>query len=102
MYKIEMTEALKEWGAEKYIVQNEALKLDSGIFRCDPGSSLPLHTHDDADEYCYVFAGKAVFVIENEEVEVGEGELIKIPRGALHRSYCISEEPMSSFFIVCP
>lgn len=102
MDKIKVKEAPKEWGFEKYFLKKEAMKLDSGIFCCKPGSSLPLHTHEEADEYCYVFEGKAVFVIGNEEIEVQEGELIKIPKGVLHRSYCTSEKPMSSFYIVCP
>lgn len=102
MYKIELSDAPEEWGMSKIFVKKENQAIEAGIFRCDPGQSLPMHTHDDGDEYCYLFEGKGIFVIDNEEIEVQTGELIKIPKGILHRSYNVSDRPFSSFYLVCP
>lgn len=102
MYKIKLAEVPEEWGGAKLFIKNENEAIESGIFRCDPGLSLPLHTHDEGDEYCYLFQGQGIFVINDEEIEVQTGELIKIPKGVIHRSYNVSDQPFISFYLVCP
>lgn len=76
--------------------------INAGVFTCEPGKSLQLHTHEGADEYCWVFKGTGVFVIDGKEYEVKEGELIKIPKDLEHRSFPKGEKTFASFFIVCP
>ncbi len=102
MYKINLTETPQDWGGAKVFIKNEAQAVESGIFRCDPGASLPLHTHDEGDEYCYLFEGKGIFVIDDAEMEVQTGGLVKIPKGVQHRSYNVSDQPFMSFYLICP
>ena len=82
-------------------VDQESL-IDAGIFKCEPGKSLQLHIHDGGDEYCWVFDGEAMFVIDGKEYEVHTGEVIKIPKDLEHRSFPKGNKAFSSFFIVCP
>lgn len=76
--------------------------VEAGVFTCEPGKSLELHTHEGCDEYCWVFKGVGLFEIEGEKFEINEGEVIKIPKNVKHKSYPLNDKPFSSFFIVCP
>lgn len=94
-----------EWGELNVFLKKELPAggaIDAGVFKCDPGKSLELHTHDGAEEYCWVFEGTAIFVIDGKEYEVKSGEVIKIPKDVEHLSYPKDDAPFSSFFIVCP
>ena len=95
----------QEWGDlivflnKKY---NGGAFIEAGVFKCDPGKSLPLHTHEGGDEYCWVFEGTGVFYIDGKEYEVKTGEVIKIPKDLKHKSFPKDEKPFTSFFVVCP
>jgi mannose-6-phosphate isomerase-like protein (cupin superfamily) len=43
------------------------------------------HSHDDQDELFLVLAGRLVVELRDGEVELGEGELLVVPRGVEHR-----------------
>lgn len=101
MHKISVTNSPTEWGFSKVFVKKDAQAIEAGIFTCEACSSLPLHTHEAGDEYCYLFEGTGVFVINEKETVVETGELIKIPKGVEHRSYAL-DKPFSSFYLVCP
>lgn len=95
----------QDWGALNVFLNRKysgAAFVEAGVFRCDPGKSLQLHTHEGADEYCWVFEGTGIFVIDGNEYEVKAGEVIKIPKDIEHRSYPKDDKPFTSFFIVCP
>ena len=94
-----------DWGELKIILSRKYEKggsIETGIFRCDAGKSLPYHTHEGADEFCWVFEGAGTFVIGGKEFEVKSGELIKIPKDVEHRSFPKGKSHFTSFFIVCP
>lgn len=93
------------WG-EKIVFLNKKLEkggfIDTGLFKCEPGKSLQFHTHEGRDEFCWVFDGAGIFVIEGKEYEVKAGELIKIPKNLEHKSFPKGDSHFTSFFIVCP
>jgi mannose-6-phosphate isomerase-like protein (cupin superfamily) len=94
-----------EWGELKVILSKKyerGASIEAGVFRCEAGKSLQLHTHEGGDEYCWVVEGTAIFVIDGKEFEVKSGELIKIPKDLEHRSFPKGAAPFTSFFIVCP
>jgi len=103
---LQKTEVQKmEWGELTVFLSKKYEKgafIDAGVFKCEPGKSLQLHTHDGGDEYCWVFDGSAIFLIGGKEYEVKSGELIKIPKDIEHRSYPKGKNPFTSFFVVCP
>jgi quercetin dioxygenase-like cupin family protein len=54
-----------------------------GEFELKPGSRLEPHRHD-SHEFYYLLSGRAVMTIEAESQEVGPGDLVHIPRNAVH------------------
>ena len=94
-----------DWGLLKVFLSKKIdgkHLIEAGVFTCEPGKSLELHTHGGCDEYCWVFKGAGLFEIGDEKFEVNEGEVIKIPKDVKHKSYPLGDKPFSSFFIVCP
>jgi quercetin dioxygenase-like cupin family protein len=102
MSKVNLSASPTEWGWSKIFAQKADQALESGIFCCESGKSLPLHTHAEGDEYCYLFKGAGVFVIDGQEIAAAEGDLIKIPRGVEHLSYPTGGDEFVSFYLICP
>ena len=50
----------------------------------EPGQGPRLHTHD-YDEVQIVRRGRAVFTLDGEEIEAGEGDIVVIPAGVPHK-----------------
>jgi len=54
-------------------------------FRVFPGAKVPVpHYHKDYDETVYGIQGVVTFTVEGEKVDVGPGDCLFIPRGAIH------------------
>lgn len=100
MYRILLSEVPEGWGGVKRFMQKDP--VESGLFWCTPGESLPLHTHEEGDEYIYLLEGQARFVIGEEQFSSEPGELVKVPKGVLHRSYNTTDKPFTCFYLVCP
>jgi mannose-6-phosphate isomerase-like protein (cupin superfamily) len=84
--------------AEKVDVHAEAAGLDEfwsqqivgeangSLYKVAKGiGSTNWHAHDDQDEVFLVLAGRLVVELRDREVELGEGELLIVPRGIEHR-----------------
>ena len=94
-----------DWGLLKVFLSKKIdgkHLIEAGVFTCEPGKILEPHTHEGRDEYCWVFKGVGNFEIGGKNFVVKEGEVIKIPKDIVHKSYPIGEKPFTSFFIVCP
>lgn len=98
MFQIPTREKVEEWGGTE-VFMTKGLS-EAGLFRCDPGLSLPLHAHEDGDEYIYLFEGEGRFLVGDEDFEVRPGKLVKVPKGVLHRSYNVSDKPFSCFYLL--
>ncbi len=61
-----------------------AANLAMGTEAVDPGSQIPVHVHEDAEEILFVYAGRGRARVGAEEVEVGPETAIFVPRGAPH------------------
>ena len=55
------------------------------------------HQHNDTDEVFIVIKGKMFIEFETELIELNEGEMIVVPKGARHRPY--SEEEASIMLV---
>jgi len=71
-------------------IAHELVGADHGIdgisvilVEAPPGSSVRLHRHD-YDEVIIVQGGTGRFTVGDEEVELGAGELLVVPRGTPH------------------
>jgi mannose-6-phosphate isomerase-like protein (cupin superfamily) len=52
-------------------------------FELKPGAVLEAHKHD-TDEFYYLLQGTALMSLEGEDQVVGPGDLVHIPRNAVH------------------
>jgi len=99
VYQIPLTEKPESWGKSSIFIKKGA--VESGLFQCDPGLSLPLHAHDEGDEYIYLFQGEARFVVGDEEFDAKPGQLVKAPKGVMHRCSNVTDRPFVCFYLVC-
>jgi quercetin dioxygenase-like cupin family protein len=61
-----------------------------GEFELKPGTRLQPHYHD-THEYYYMLAGQAVMQVEDEQRKLSPGDLVHIPRNAVHSIWSASE-----------
>src|SRR4051794_9376963 len=47
--------------------------------------AAPAHSHDHYEETIYGIAGVLTWTIDGKQIEVGPGQALCIPRGAIHR-----------------
>src|SRR5690349_3243165 len=72
-------------------------------FDVPAGTRLPLaHSHDAYEETIYGLAGTVTFTIEGTPTEVGPGEAVCIPRGAVHSFANTGELDATALAIVTP
>jgi len=57
-----------------------------------PGASVALHRHPSYQETFIVLEGQFDFEVDGERHSLGPGELVVIPRGAVHGFACTSRE----------
>src|SRR5215472_17080700 len=47
--------------------------------------AAPAHSHDHYDETIYGISGELAWTVDGKEIDVGTGQALCIPRGAVHR-----------------
>jgi mannose-6-phosphate isomerase-like protein (cupin superfamily) len=45
-----------------------------------------LHYHERTDEFYYVVAGRGTMTLDDEEIELGPGVVVYVPRGVKHKA----------------
>jgi len=63
-----------------------------------PGTRNQDHSHD-LEQWVFVHTGRARFVVDGKEAMVGPGDLVFVPRNAVHRHEHIGEEPVELLVI---
>ena len=74
--------------AVRYLVEGHEANGTVAMFEFHvaPGSKVPgAHSHDGYEETVYGLEGVLTFTIEGKIAEVGPGQVLVIPRGAVHR-----------------
>jgi len=66
-----------------------------------PGISPPLHQHDFGSESFYMLEGRARFLVGDEELDCGPGDLVHVPRSTPH-SFEVLDEPARILDILTP
>lgn len=56
----------------------------TSVFVLKTGKGLPPHYHERTDEVVYILKGEATFTLGNESKDVGPGDVMVIPVGAVH------------------
>jgi mannose-6-phosphate isomerase len=73
----------RPWGYYEVLIEDLEHKVKRIVVY--PGARLSLQKHRHRDEHWLIVSGEAVFTLNTDELILGKGQSIDIPRGALHR-----------------
>jgi quercetin dioxygenase-like cupin family protein len=71
----------------RFLVEGSDSNGSVSVFECyvPANSRMPApHSHDAFEETIYGLEGATTWTIDGESIEVGEGEAVCVPRGAIH------------------
>src|SRR4051794_369019 len=89
----------------RFVLDARASDGRATAFECDipANATMPApHSHDGFDETNYGLAGVTTFTVEGERRELHPGEVVFIPRGAVHAFANRSAEDATFLAIVTP
>ena len=89
----------------RFLVEGEASGGTVAVFECDvpAGAKVPAaHSHDAYEETIYGLRGVMTWTVEGAPTEVGPGDVVCIPRGAVHRFDNNGDEDATVLAIVSP
>lgn len=85
------------WGGIKWLM-GRALDGDAtqtfGVVFIAPGCKNPRHYHPNCEELLYVLSGTCEHSLGEEVFQLGPGDLIRVPQGALHNAVNTGWEPL--------
>jgi len=67
----------------------------------DPGHEPRPHSHPH-EQIVYILQGRARFVVGDEEVVVGPGEMLVVPPGVEHWAETVGDEPVVDLSVFSP
>jgi quercetin dioxygenase-like cupin family protein len=91
--------------AVRFLLEGEQSEGSVAIFEFDvpAGSRIAApHSHDGYEETIYGLEGTLVWTVEGEPDEVGPGEVLYIPRGAVHQFANAGDLDAKALAIVTP
>ena len=101
-----MHEVIELGGMEiRFLVEGGVSSGSVAVFEFDvpAEAKLPVaHSHDAYEETIYGLRGVVTFTIEGVPVDIGPGDAVCIPRGAVHRFDNTGAEDASALAIVTP
>jgi quercetin dioxygenase-like cupin family protein len=72
-------------------------------FRVPPGARVPVpHSHDAFDETVYGLEGVATWTLDGEQVRVGPGDVLFIPRGHVHQFANLDAQEVRQLCAIVP
>ncbi len=91
--------------AIRFLVEGEESGGSIAVFEFDvpAGAKVPAaHSHDGYEETIYGLEGTLVWTVEGTPIEVGPGDVLVIPRGAVHRFDNMGDVAATALAIVTP
>ena len=82
------------WFLDTLVVEHRcAPEMDTVVFEMTlpVGSAPPLHVHDDLDDTWYILEGQMVVRCGDDELVVGAGHWVSMPRGVPHTFRVVGE-----------
>ncbi len=61
-------------------------------------SFVPLHVHPTQDEFIFMLDGRLEFVLNDERIKAGPGDLVSLPLGVPHSIHNVSEARFDAYF----
>ena len=71
----------------RWLVTAESVGAKQGVFGVTifaPGARHELHRHPNAEEVEYLISGQGVAYVDDDAIELGQGEAVFVPRNAYH------------------
>jgi quercetin dioxygenase-like cupin family protein len=91
--------------AVRFLLEGAASRGSVAVFEFEvaAGAKVPgAHSHDGYEETIYGIAGVLTFTVDGKRTDVGPGEVLCIPRGAVHRFDNVYEGLAKMLAIVTP
>jgi len=91
--------------AIRFLLEGEASGGSVAVFEFDvpAGANVPVaHSHDAYEETVYGLRGTLTWTVEGTVTEVGPGDVLCIPRGAVHRFENVGGADATSLALVTP
>ena len=91
--------------AIRFLVEGEASAGSVAVFEFDvpAGAKVPIaHSHDGYEETIYGLEGVLTWTVDGERIDVGPGEAVVIPRGAVHHFDNAGDADAKALGIVTP
>jgi quercetin dioxygenase-like cupin family protein len=91
--------------AIRFLVEGEESRGSVAVFEFDvpAGAKLPAaHSHDGYEETIYGLEGVLTWTIEGVPTDIGPGEALCIPRGAVHRFDNTRDVDATALAVVTP
>jgi mannose-6-phosphate isomerase len=82
----------RPWGIYEVLVDSSTCKVKR--ITVAPGQKLSYQYHHKRKEHWVVTSGELTIILDDEKLFRGYGESIKIPRGARHRAWNETDEPV--------
>lgn len=89
----------------RFVLEGEQSGGNLAIFEVlvPPGAAVPApHSHDGYEETLYGIEGTLTWTVEGVATEVGPGEALYIPRGAVHRFDNFGDADARAIAVVTP
>ena len=91
--------------AIRFLVEGASSNGSVAMFELDvaPGAKVPIaHSHDAYEETIYGIEGIITLTLEGRKIEIGPGDALCIPRGAIHRFENLHAATSRTLAIVSP
>jgi len=89
----------------RFLLEGKASGGSVAVFEFDvpAGAKVPIaHSHDAYEETIYGLQGELTWTVDGRKVELGSGEVLCIPRGAVHRFDNVHPADAKMLAIVTP
>lgn len=91
--------------AIRFLVEGHASAGSVAMFEFDvaAGAKVPIaHSHDGYEETLYGLAGTLTLTVNGHRTEIGKGDVLCIPRGAIHRFDNLHSEDATVLAVITP
>jgi mannose-6-phosphate isomerase-like protein (cupin superfamily) len=82
------------------VVQHDRIR--AGLLAYPPGDVVGEHAHLESDEVFHIISGSARFVIDDQPLHVGAGDLLHVGAGERHAIHVTGDVPLVMLAAVSP
>ena len=89
----------------RFLLEGDASNGSVAVFEFDVAAGSPApppHSHDGYEETLYGLRGTVTWTVNGKRVEVGEGDVLCIPRGVVHRFENEGDVDATALAVVTP